>query len=410
MFLRRSLYILFLFFLTSNNVFCQKIFRDGYLIKKNGDILNGLVEYAPKQNIPSVCIFKRFDIAVAITYTPGEIREFGYVNGNRYVAKSLDNKDNFYEVMVSGNITLYRKGSKFFLEKGQSGMIELNNGLIEYSIDGEKHRFDDLPSFLKFITEGKAGNIEEKLNPKKDLVPIIAEYCKASGSPYIVYNQVFSEKMLLSESFRSGGNRNSYGVFTGMNIYSLIIKPESEFYIPDPEPEISPTVGLTCERVISRRNDKLALRIDLLFLKQNFYSYSEYSIASYTYRDDAFFDFTGIKLPIMLQYSFTSGRLIPYVNAGISYLAFIQKNYLHIRETESYSHDITTDEDSDMPFYFGEASAVCGAGLKIRIISNIKLNIQGRIEIGRGLFNAETPLKSYKQFSIQPTFLAGITF
>ncbi|MBG0858456.1 MAG: outer membrane beta-barrel protein [Bacteroidales bacterium] len=407
---KRSSLLLAIIFLVSYPLFCQKIFREGYIIKNNGDILNGLIEFKSKQDIPSACTFKRFDIAVEIAYYPGEIKEFGYVNGNRYISKKLAGKDNFIEVMVSGKINLYRKGSRYFLEKSPADMVELTEGSIVYSADGEQNKFSGLTSFLEYVTEGKAVKIKEKLNPKKDLLPLITGYNKNSGTPYIVYNHEFSQKTLISESFRSGGSRNSFGIYSGINMYSLQIKPESDFFIPDPDPEISSIAGLTYERIISRMNDKLSVRTDLMFLKQNFYSYREYSIQTQILRDDAFFDFTGIKIPVMLQYSFPSGRIIPYLNIGASYMLLIRKNYLHIRETETYNHDIYTSEDSDMTFHFGEPAVVVGTGVKIRITGNLKLNIQGRFEMGKGLFNSATALFNYSQFSIQPTFMVGIAY
>ena len=416
MLLKRTFYLSTLLFLIFNPVFCQKIFRDGYIIKNNGEILEGLVEYKNNQKIPSSCIFKRFDIAVKVPYKSNEIKAFGYINGRRYESRKIDGNNCFIEVLVSGNITLYCKGSKFFLEKRPSGLVELNTGSIDYSVNSEKNEFNNLNSFLKYITEGLIVNIKERINPKKDLVPIIAEYNKKSGNPFVVYNQEFSEIMLLSESLRSGVNRNRFGIYTGINLYSLKVKPWATNYVPEPIPEYTIAPGVTYERTISRRNDKLSLRTDLMFLKQTFYSYSEKTTSNYIYRDDAFFEFTGLRLPLLLQYSFTSHGIIPYLNAGVSYTFFINKNYLHIRETECllYGHDILTNEYNDISFNAGEISGLLGAGLKIRIVNNIKLNFQGRIEFGQGIFENNDDSKSdvykFNQYSFQPTFLVGITF
>jgi hypothetical protein len=391
--------------LAGNIVFCQKIFRDAYIVKNNGEILNGMAEYAPNQDIPAVCVFKRFDIAVEITYKPGDIREFGYISGNRYVSKIVENKESFYEVMVSGKITLFRKGSRFFLEKGLSGIVNLDKSPIEYSDGSGKQTFDGLASFLQYITGGKTGIISEKLNSKKDLVPLVSEYNKKTGESYIVYNQEYTEEMLASESLRSGSNRNKFGVCAGMNIYYLSFSSETSQYLPDPEPEMSVTGGLSYERMISRKNDKLAIKTGLLFLKQNFYSYSESTISSVIYRDDAFFDFTGIKLPVLLQYSFKSGKFSQYVSGGLSYQIFIQKDYSHIREAEYTNHDIEISEDASLAFRQGETSWIIGIGMKMRLVNSINLNITCMNENGQGLF-----AKEYKPHSGQTSLLVGITF
>jgi len=109
----RIVLIAVFFTLVLNPALCQKLFREGYVIKPNGDILNGLVEIKNGKNIPSECVFKRFEIAVQVNYKPGEIKEFGYRNGNRYKSVILDDKETFVEVVVDGIITLYKKGSRY---------------------------------------------------------------------------------------------------------------------------------------------------------------------------------------------------------------------------------------------------------------------------------------------------------
>jgi hypothetical protein len=416
--LKKVLYLIISIFLISNTIFSQAIFRDGYIVKNNGDVLKCLIEYKLDQGIPSSCISKRFDIAVKISYKPNEIKGFGYSNGNRYESKQLDNHNNFYEVLVSGNITLYCRGSKFFLEKGQSGLVELKNGSIDYMTDGKKQNFDDLNSFLTYITEGNAGNIKGKINLKKDIAPIITKYNKESGNPFIVYNREFSEKMVISESLRSGTNLNRYEFLSGLNIYYLKITTKSKTYFPTTVPEFTLVPGFMYERIISRKNENLSLRIDLMFTKQTFYSYSEEagSYPATIYRDDAFFGFTGIKLPLLVQYSLSSHKIIPYFNAGVSYTPYINRYYLHIREIENTSHVITTTEDNKISCNKDEITGILGAGFKLRILKNIKLNVQGRVELGNGLLK-ENPNLNYSQHSlesnihsIQSTLLIGISF
>lgn len=409
MFLKKVVFLSIFCFLLADSVFSQKIFRDGYIVKNNGDYLAGLVEYKYKQDVPSVCVYKRFDIAQEISYLPGEIREFGYIYGNRYKSRTLLGKDSFLEVVVSGDITLYQKGSKYFLEKGTSGLVELINGSIEYYQDGEKRKFDGLAPFLEFITEGKSVINKDKFDLKEDLVPVIANFNKESGSTNIIYNQELSEETLFNELFMADNRRNNFGIYTGVNIYSLTVIPSRNFYISTVDPEIAPIIGFTYERVISSLNNRSNLRIDLMFLKQNFYSYNESTFSMQTKKDDVFFDFTGIKVPVMFQYLFTTGRTRPYFNVGASCMKTIQKNYLHIAELESYSHEIITSEDRDINISPFELTGLIGGGLKIRLNGNLKLNIQGLIEVGPGLLKPEKIVNSFKQYSLQPSIIIGIS-
>lgn len=392
--------------------YSQKIFRDAYIVKNNGDILNGLVEYSINKKTPTVCVFKRFDIAMEIKYKPGEIQEFGYIYGNRYITKKIDNKECFCEVLVSGKITLYQKGSKYFLQKEASKLTEVKDGSIEYMAGGVTKEFDRLHSFLKYITEDKAGSISKKFNPGKDLVPLIAEYNNKSGESYVVYNQQYSEQLVVSELNRTGVNRNRFGVIGGLNVYSMSMISESNFYYPDPSPEFALTAGLFYEKALTRKNNRYTFIIELLYLRQTFYAYSERIPSSFQIvRDDAFFDFTGIKLPLLFKYSFNSGKISPFISGGFSTQVFIDGNYLHIMETEyTNTNEINTSEDTYFTINPFEISSVCAAGLRLRFMNNTILDIQGRVEFGTGLFDESEDVKEYRQHSLQPSMLIGFSF
>jgi len=407
------------------HLFAQKIFREGYIVKKTGESLTGLVEYSDKKDIPSICTFKRFDIARAITYTAGDIMAFGYRNGNRYEAKEVDGKVSFIEVIVAGKIALYMKGSKYYIEKDHLGLMELRNGPVTYNYGDGKREFKSLPEFLTFVTEGKTGTVSDKFNVKNEIVPLITSYNKVSGNSYNVFNRSISEKQLTMDAWKSGAARNKFGVVSGANLYMLNLKlnPDvygltSDAYVPTPETEIGLVAGVTYERLISRRSDRFSARIDLLYNKQSFYSYSERenNVGGIT-RDDANFNFSGIKVPVLFQYSITGGRVVPYFNAGVAYQFFIDTYYLHVAEEENTFHEITTSQDQNMLFKSGELTGVGGLGVRTRIFSNLNLHLMVMVEYGQGIFQNVDPTdvnyrknKPYVQNSLQSSFLLGITF
>ena len=418
--------VLFLIISVSvQNLFSQKVFREGYIVKKTGESFTGLVEYSAKQKIPAVCTFKRFDIARTVVYSPGDIQVFGYRNGNRYESRELDNVTSFFEVLVTGKIVLYQKGSKYYIDKDHLGLVELKSGAVTYnSADGRKE-FNSLQEFLGYITEGKTGPVPAKFNLKDEIVPMITTYNKISGNSYNVFNRSISEKQLTQDVWKSGAARNRFGVLSGVNLYKLNLKFNPDMsgisftdYIPSPGKETGLAAGLTYERLISRKTDRMSLVINLLYNNQSFYSYSERTgIAGIIIRDDAWFSFTGIKMPVMFQYSITGGRIVPYFNAGAAYQFFINTDYLHVAETESSSHEITTAEEQNMTFKKGEFTGVGGLGVRTRIFTTLNLHLQFMVEAGKGLFLNELPNdvngrknKPYIQNSFQTTVLLGITF
>jgi hypothetical protein len=413
--IRRKFPLLFLLFvLFSCNLFSQKIFREGYIVKNTGENYSGLVGYNPNSKNPTTCVFKRFDIAYEVTYSPELLSAFGYKNGKRYESLEMDGKKSFFETLVKGDITVYIKGSKYYLKKGEMPPVEVKDGKNSWTVEGTQKEFGTLTDLLKYLTSGSKVEIRENLVLKNDLVPVVAAYDKETGNSWNVYNRSFSEKELTLSAWRSGVNRNRFGVTAGINNYILKINPSEEnIFLPPSDKETGLMLGLSFERVLSKKSDKLTFRADLLYVHQDFYTYSERELINGNYsRDDAFYNFSAIKLPLLLQYSFTGKRIIPYFNWGITGIYFIKTDYSHISEVEEvYLNNIRIYEDNDMVFNIGELSATIGAGVKIRAFSNYILNIEGRFEFGTGLFNKSYPDKgSFSQYSLQPSILIGFSF
>jgi len=410
---QKFLLFLILSFLISGSLYSQKIFREGYIVKNTGESFSGLVGYNPDSKIPTSCIFKRFEIAYEVTYSPRQLKAFGYTNGKRYESFETDGKISFFETLVKGDIMVYNKGSKYYLKKGDLSPVEVKDGKNLWLVDGAQKEFDSLSDLLKYLTSGSKTEIRENLVLKNDLVPVVAAYNKESGNFWNVYNRSYSEKELTLSAWRSGANRNRFGILGGINTYILKINPsEDNIFLPNPDIETGLMFGLSYERVISKKSDKLTFRTDLLYLQQDFYTYSESTLINGTIsRDDVFFNFSAVKLPLLIQYSFTGNRIIPFLNGGLSGMLFLDKKYTHTSEVESYNNEIRTYEDHDMVFNFGEISATLGAGLKIRIVNKILLNIEGRFEYGSGAFNRDFPNEgAFTQYSLQPSFLIGISF
>jgi hypothetical protein len=404
-----SLALLFIL-LSVNGVYCQKIFRDGYIIKKNGETMNGLIEYSVNQGTPKVCIFKRFDIAMPVEYGPADIQGFAYRNGNRYESREYDSKESFFEVLVSGQIVLYGKGSKSYIDKDHSGLVELKSGSIKYSNKGVISEFKTLPEFLGYLTEGKV-EIPDKINMRFDIIPLIASYNRKIGGSSVVYNRIMSEKALSQIQLVSGVGKNKFGVLAGINIYMLNLKSIKGNYVPGPATEVSPITGLSYERIISGKTDKFSIRLDILYFKQTFYAYSEFTDFRGLVRNDAFYDFTGVKIPLLFQYSMTGMKFVPFVNGGVVYEQFVKHNFQHIAEVENSQHEVSTYEYNDFKFKKWESNLVCGLGVKTRLLNNISVSLQGRVEYGHGLFiSSSLNLTDFKQNSIQTTFLLGVTF
>jgi hypothetical protein len=407
------------------NLSAQKVFREGFIIKKSGELLTGLVEYYDKQDIPDPCRFKRFDIARAVEYKPSEIQAFGYINGNRYESRETARGSSFYEVIVAGKITLFEKESAYFLEKDNSKLVELKKGSVTFDSKQGKKEFKNIPEFLSFVTEGKTGTVPDNFNVKTGIVTLITNFNRVSGESYYIHKRSYTEKQLSQLAWKSGAVKSRFGIISGLDLYMQNIKINPDKYgitdadyVPKSGHDISPAIGLTYERMISRRTDRLSLIIDLIYTSHDFYSYSERSnISSGTTRDDAWFSYKGITVPLMFRYSFTGGRFVPYVNLGAAYQYILSGNYFHSAEVESYYHDINTVQDHDLLFRKGEFSGLGSVGTRVRLTGRINLNISLMVQKGQGFFQSRNPTdlsnhpqNFYVAGSVRSLLMVGLTF
>jgi hypothetical protein len=411
--LKRTISLVYLIlFLTAGNLLSQKVFRDGYIVKKTGETLNGLVEYSVKQGAPSECRFKRFDIANEVVYSANDIKAFGYRNGNRYESKEFNSRTSFYEVLAAGKIFLYARGSEFFVEKDNSGLTSLKKVPVSFISGEQKNEYKTAAELLRFLTEGKT-TVPEKLDMKNDLVPLIAEYNRNAGEGSKVYNRTMSASAVEKIALASGEHRNIFGVMTGVAGYMLNMEKLNVDYVPAPAKEFCPVFGLSYERILSRKSGKLSFSIEILGFRQTFYTYSEWKDFHGTIRSDAFYDFTAVKAPVMFRYSpLTGKKFVPYISAGIAFQYLLDHNFRNIEEIENNSHEISTYEYENFTFNPREITALAGIGVKTRLYNNIFLNLQGRVEYGGGLFKdpSVTSEPMFKQNSIQPFILLGVTF
>ncbi len=132
---------------------------------------------------------------------------------------------------------------------------------------------------------------------------------------------------------------------------------------------------------------------------------------NYKYSDDAFFGYTGVKIPMLFKFSISGKRVIPFFNAGFSPLFLIKNDYVHINETEYLSKDIIITQDNKMAITTQELIVAAGAGVKVRVMNKIFLNIEGRFEYGPGLFKVNHLVNSeFRENSKQVLVLVGLNF
>jgi len=189
-------------------------------------------------------------------------------------------------------------------------------------------------------------------------------------------------------------------------------------YAPASESDLAPTFGLTLERVLFRRTDRISARIDVMYNSHKFYSYTERdNLIGGKTRDDTWFSFTGIKIPLLLQYSITGSRIVPYASFGAAYQMFLTKSYKHSAEVENSLHEINTVNDQLLMIKSAELTGIGGIGCKVRITGKLNFHLMCMFEYGTGFFKngfvddyRTSRVDPFLTSSLQPSVLMGLTF
>jgi hypothetical protein len=409
--LKKSILLLLIYTGSFSQAISQKIFRDGFIVKNSGEYFEGVVAFNPGNKVPSKCVFKRFDIAIEINYGPDDIAGFGFRNGKRYESINNNGKKEFFETIITGDLNLYSRGSDVFLSRPGKRPVRVNKAPIEWEDENGRKTFASSAELISYLAEGTKAEISRKPDLKKDLQQVIIARSLVSGKSVNVYRQEITEKELTTRAWHSGVNSRKLGIVAGVNMYSLHLIPKLQIFLPETSLETAPVLGISYEKILSRKSDNLCFHGEMLFIRQTFYSYSEKTESFIFIRDDAFYEFTALKVPLMFQYSLGGMRVVPFVNGGLGAMVLLQDDYIHIRESEWENYGkpaVYMTEDRKLAFAPYELSGIVGAGIKLRLVNTMNLRIEGRFEFGAGPLQKDNSV--FRQSSTQQSVLLGISF
>ncbi|MDN4165878.1 hypothetical protein QWY31_10205 [Cytophagales bacterium LB-30] len=111
--------------------YSQRNFQPGFVITNQGDSIVGEANWKVSNSSYKECVFR--DTANqenTVTYSPNELKGYGFYNGVRYTSYSLNNSLVFMRVIIQGKLSLYKYKGSFFVAKDGSPLIELVNSRV----------------------------------------------------------------------------------------------------------------------------------------------------------------------------------------------------------------------------------------------------------------------------------------
>lgn len=287
--------------------FAQGDFRNGYIITLEKDTIQGQLEYRSNARNYESCLFKSSEGEVE--YHSEQILGFRYENDKFFSSRIV--MGTFVEVLVLGDISLYKADSKFIVEK-DSAYYDLQSEVQMVEIDGIKGAKDVskwrgiLTYLISDCLKNPGAIVENTRLEEMSLIRLIVKYNKCQGNSYTDFQA--------SQPWFSYW----YGATAGINRSEIVseVLPEV-IYLDESYTSIDPFFGVVGEVFSPRFIENMSLQGELHFLRSTYSSLKEVSVPPGIH--DTFITLNTISLPLSLKYYIKGEKYRLYIQGGINF-------------------------------------------------------------------------------------------
>lgn len=359
--MKRLLTLIFAMVALCSIAFGQAGFREGYVITIQNDSIKGQVNFrSPKSNY-AVCKFKVN--GVVKEYLPSEIKGYGILGDRFFQSGVIENI--FVEVLISGELTVYKHDNVFLLRKGEGILFTPEEKEIEVSRQDQTGRETTSGTIRDTRWKGQLAAMlndcklsEEVLRNvqlhERKLVDLARKYNACRGTKYIVYKT------------DQPWTRFNFGLSVGVTQTTL--RPTSgaayEYeYFAKSYHSLNPTLGAVVLMRSPKVDDGLAFGVGINVTKSSFESfevrknpYDNYT--EYTTR----MDMTVVAFPISLRYDFISRKISPFIEFGFT-LDRILNTSSDVAIVEKRTAEVRTSSRDALTFAKSQRGVGGGAGV-----------------------------------------------
>jgi len=351
------------FLLITNNVSGQKDYKNGYIITNNIDTIYGLINLRSNYHNRKVCEFKKNTDTISELFSPRDIRAYMIDNGKFYISKNITVNDTvrkvFLEFLLDGIVDLYyykEFDDEFYFIEKDSTMYQLSNEATEVFIDDVRYiqnsnRYIGVLSYLFQESPGLSGKINNTVFEYKSLVKITKDYHDNVCNDYkcIDYTKSTKTNIYLEPNI---GLINSW----------MGLKSSSDLSY-----DIKPVIGINF-RIIPVKihylwNFLVGINYSTNYFKHDFKN-KLFDKGNKTFRIEM--KYSIIRLPIMLEYSFPTKKLQPFLSVGYNNVFILNPDY-DVRQVYSYFGTEYTGGTIDTDFRNYQYGFLSGLGVRYKI-------------------------------------------
>lgn len=333
----------------------QTNFLKGYYITTSQDTVHGYVDYRSERRNYKLCVFKKTLSDKVVRFYPQDIVGFGVENKDLYVRQSFGNRkgetlDGFFRVVVRGKLTLLRYQSRYFV-KATSGKLQEITKRNEVSDRKIREDFAGL-GVLKFLmndcAEISGAYLEEEYKSTANFSKIFKKYNSCFGS-----SSGFEAQKIKIKSHLDVGIQMS-PVITDLDLSGILGDPKLGS-------DYSFSGGAFASIFLPKVNEKARLLLEANYGKSSHYAY----FSSSSINNDLFVDYTYLKAPIFIRYSFNKF----FIDLGMQNQLILNQNTKWRVET-ILQNTVLTSERSIPAFNSWTYGYMAGFGTKYMVANH----------------------------------------
>jgi len=374
------------FFLVFNlSVHAQSDFREGYIVSNELDTIPGFIQYNEKRKAANVCIFKPSEDGLKVTYSPDQIRAYGYKNDRQYESKTVllgeDSSKLFLELLVSGKAKLFSYDRYLWFEKDGNNLLPLTNDPIERKLNGIiyvqkcNQYIVNLNSALNDC-ESIRDDIQQAKFTEKSLIKILDTYNKCVNTESIVLKDRRPKfKFILGIS---GGVQTSQ-----INFNTSLNHLNGQF-----ENSLTPIGGMTFDFYSPRLSEKVSVSGSLLYSSSNYYRFSIDEGTGFINNNSVSINLKQLKVPLGVRYQFSTKQSAPFITLGSVYSMHLSAKSNWINKKVEPLFDpvrVTTNSEEIFPLRSHQWGVFCGIGWIKSVHKKLSVSIEIRSEWTNGL-------------------------
>lgn len=395
-------YILFFAVIFSSfSAISQENYISGYIITDTGDTVKGLIDYRRWDRNPTAINFKSTGESVQTTYVPDEIHGFG-VNEEAYVSATVEVETSPVSVEeLEDNSRLNIITESVFLRKliggGEKSLYEYINEKKRanyYILVDNEFQLLAYKKYIRVQNNGRTiaentrflGQLVLYLEDCASISSRLEQTTYTSGSLLNLFN-VYYTCMNIDADYQRDKFKIPLetGLIAGVSFTSIDLYGHPQFddvTSPDYGTSANFSGGIYLNMLFGGRKRNFIFRNELLYSAFDFKHESrsgDENIYSDLYVRMAF---SFLKLNSMIRFNIPAGRVLLFVNGGISYGRVLSENNRKIETSYVYSQVLNNDTKAISFVRKYERGYVLGAGANYR-----RFSLEGRFEKGDGMSN-----------------------